>query len=137
AATAPTPEARRGELDSPVRDEMPGGGAGRGHRTIEEGAHLLRRWFLGENRDAHDAAREVIDDDGDPPAEGPDLRKSEGGPRNPEAEGGRYGREVDMPDVVRSAGRHHTIRGRRTRGRRLRSPRFAEHATDGGRAEVK
>lgn len=97
---APTFETLGGELDSLVRDEMTGHSPGGHDGTVEEGSHRLGGRLIGENGDSHDAPREVIDHDGNPPTEGPDLRQREGEPRHPEAERGWNRREIGVPDVV-------------------------------------
>ena len=76
----------------------------------EEGTDLLGRGLLLEDGDAHDAAREVIDDDGDEPAEGPDRWERARKPRDPEAERGRNRGEVRVPDFIGSARRHDSTR---------------------------
>src|SRR5438093_3463810 len=50
--------------------------------------------------------REVIDDNGDPPAERPDLGKSERQPGDPETESGRDRTEIAVPNLIGSARGH-------------------------------
>jgi hypothetical protein len=56
--------------------------------------------LLDETRRSHDAAREVIDGHGHPPAERPTLREREGAPSGPEAGHNRGDGQIDVPDVI-------------------------------------
>ena len=62
------------ELRSTIADDVLRFGAGYSHRASEEATHRQRRRRLLEGGRSHGTARELIDDDGHPPAERPTLR---------------------------------------------------------------
>ena len=97
-------EARAGELRPLVGDEVFRLGLDDSHEPAEERSHGDGIRLLAEDRVAHGAAGEVVDDDGDPPAERPALRQGEGPKGGPEAQRGRHEGQVDVPDVVRILG---------------------------------
>lgn len=74
------------ELWSSVANEVLGCGAGLANRSAEEGRHLPGGQRSREDGHAHGAAGEVVDGDGDPPAQEPYLRQGERQPRDPEAD---------------------------------------------------
>jgi hypothetical protein len=136
SSAAPARERVCYELDAFVRDEMIGRVTGLGDDAGEECSDLGGGRFLSEDLGAEEPTREVIDCDGNPPAEGPDLRKSERQPGDPEPERGWDGRHVDIPNMIRSAGGDNAAGGRqRRRGRGL--GRRPEHAPNGSWPEVK
>jgi len=67
---------------------------------LKEVANRYRRGLRAIDRESHHAPGEVIDDDGKPPAEGPDLRQGDGEPGDPETQCGRHGRKIDVPEVI-------------------------------------
>ena len=87
------------ELHTVVGDGAVGSVAGAADGTIEDGTHLVGG-LLVEDREPDDAAREVVEDDGNPPAEGPPLGERRGQPWHPEAGTGRHERQVDVPRVA-------------------------------------
>ncbi len=96
------------ELRAVVGDRVARGPAALRDRAVEDGEHLGGGGLLREDAARDDAAREVIEDDGDPGAERPALREGKGEPRDPEAERGRDDREIDVPEVFGVAGEHDT-----------------------------
>ena len=100
--TAPTAKRRRDELLAVVRDEVLGRYPGPPDNVREEHLDLCGRWEAREYHDSHGAARVVVDHDGEPPAEGPALRKRERQPRRPEAERRGNRGELD-PRLLRTS----------------------------------
>ncbi len=74
-ATMPTPRAELvgGELRALIGDEVPGPAACLSGSAVEELHGCKGRRLALEDHDAHHAAGEMIDDHGNPPAEGPAL----------------------------------------------------------------
>ena len=100
ATPAPCSEIVRSELHAVIRDDVPRPEAELAANAIEPSRGLERRWLLLESRCPHHAAREVIDDDGDPPTERPTLRHGKRKPRDPESSDRRNGGEIEVPDVI-------------------------------------
>ena len=96
----PGSEGSASELRAAIRDEVFGRGAAARDDTAKKMPDLLGGRLLLEGRDAEDAAREMIEDDRDPPAEGPALRQGERDPGGPEAGHGRHDREIGVPDMI-------------------------------------
>ena len=69
----PSSERSVAELLALISDQVPRTRSGPLHDSSEESSDSHRRGLLLEHGEAHDPARVVIDDDGDPPAEGPTL----------------------------------------------------------------
>ena len=70
---------------TPWSEMVLGSVAGAADGTIEDGTHLVGGGLLVEDREPDDVAREVVEDDGNPPAEGPPLGERRGQPWHPEA----------------------------------------------------
>ena len=68
--------------------------------SSQERTELLLRGMVGERSDPHHTAAEVIHNDANPPTKWALLRYRQRQPRNPEAQTGGHGRQVDMPDIV-------------------------------------
>jgi hypothetical protein len=134
-ALAPGDEHVGRELRSVVGDQVGGSAPLDATRLPEEPNHFPGGRLLLEVRDAHRSAREVIHDDGDPPAEWPPLRQGQGQPGDPESANRRHRREVHVPDVVRALGCDDSrLRGSMRRSRRLRGG--PEHSPHRRRPEV-
>ena len=106
ATAAPALELPGDELAALVGDEVPRPHARPPEKAFEKSPNGRGGWLAAEDGEAHDAPGAVIDDDGKPPAEGPDLRQGEGAPRSPESERRGHGRQVNMPEVIRLSGGH-------------------------------
>ncbi len=98
---APGSERTSAKLPALVGDQMPRANPRLPHDPREELPDLLGGWLCPEDGDSHDAAGEMIDHDGHPPAERPALRPRERKGRGPEPERDRHRREVAPPDVIR------------------------------------
>src|SRR5258708_3794294 len=123
-SAAPRMEASTGELSAGIGDKVIGRYADLGDDSAEELPDLLRCRLLFEDGGAQRFAGIVIDDDRDPPAEGPAQWEREGPPRDPEARGDRYDSQVDVPNVVRPIGGDSSRRGHMLgRRRRRQGPR--------------
>lgn len=79
----------------------------------------------------------MILDDAEAPAERPRLRRGEGQPGDPEAERGRRGGQVHMPEVVRLPSGDDARRQTHTRRLASRRSISAQHSVDGRGGEVK
>jgi len=101
---APSPESLVGELRPLVGDEVVRGSARIPDGPAEHLADGDTGWILGEYRDTHDAPREMIDDDANPPAKRPALGHRPREPGHPETGGGWDGREINIPDLVEASG---------------------------------
>jgi len=135
AGAAPRVELLRCELRSVVCDEVAGPTADLPAESAQEVRNLAGARLFLEVRCPHGATGEVIDDDGDPPAERPALRDGERLAGDPEAAEGGNGRQVKMPDVVGAFRGHGSgLRWMTRFGSRLRSG--LEHPTHGGRSEM-
>ena len=134
--SAPGSELGRGELRAMVGDDVAGPAADGTTDASQPSRHLPGRRFLLKACGPDSSPREVIDDDGDPPTERPALWDGERPPGNPEA-ADRWDRcQVDVPHVVRDfRGYGSRFRGATSSGSRFR--RRFQHATHGGRAEMK
>jgi hypothetical protein len=84
-ATAPSSEAFVGELRSLIGDQMSRHGASLPNGSSEEGPNRHGRRRLLEHGESHHPTREVIHNNGDPPAERPALRCSPRQPGGPKA----------------------------------------------------
>src|SRR5262249_25648288 len=103
-AAAPVLEPSTGELSAAVRDKMLGQFTNAGNNRAKELAHAVGcRLSFAKSATEH-AARKMIDHDGQPPAERPELQARKGQPRSRKAGGGRHRGEVHMPDMVRPFG---------------------------------
>src|SRR6266571_5006739 len=102
ATATPALELPGGELAALVGDKA------LGLMALEKALQKLPNCSGGglaaEDGEARDASRVVIHGNGHPPAERPHLRQGEGTPRGPEPGGGRHGREIDVPEVIRLSG---------------------------------
>ncbi len=72
-AAAPSPESFVRELGALVGDQMPRQSERPAQGSSQNGSDRSGRWLLLEHGKSHDPPREVIGDDGDPPAEWPPL----------------------------------------------------------------
>ena len=104
--SAPLLERVTPKLPSLVADDVPRWVTSLADGAIQKSLDLHRCWTAKKDGEADHGSREVIDGDGDPPAEGPGLRQSERCPRDPEAGPGWDGREVDVPRVPWILGGH-------------------------------
>ena len=97
-----TPGFETGTVELPllVADQIPRSLAHCSNRAAQERSKNPGSGFLGEHGETLNFPGEVIDDDGDPPAERPLLGHGEREPRGPEAAEGRDYGEVSQPDVV-------------------------------------
>ena len=77
----------------------------------------------------------MIDCHGEPPAKRPDLRQCEEEPRNPEAQGGGEGGQIDVPEVIWLFCAHDPRRRLRNLAR-LGPPCIPLHSANCGRPEV-
>ena len=68
-------------------------------KSIKKRANCHRRRLRTIDRESHHAPGEVVDRNGEPPAEWPDLRQGEGEPGGPEAQRRGNGCEIDVPEV--------------------------------------
>ena len=73
-------------------------------RRVEEASDIACGGQSEKELGRDDGAGAVIEDGGQPEAEGPALEESLREPGNPEARDKRKAREVDVPDVVGVAG---------------------------------
>ncbi|MBI4819403.1 MAG: hypothetical protein HY791_24240 [Deltaproteobacteria bacterium] len=62
--------------------------------------------LIREDGESYDSARVDVDDDRDPPAEGPALPECAGDPRHPAASHRRDQGEIDFPDLICAVGAH-------------------------------
>jgi hypothetical protein len=69
------------------------------YRSAEKRLHLLGRRDSRKHCEADEAAGDLVNDDGHPPAEGPALRQREGKPPNPETRSCGDRRQVEMPHL--------------------------------------
>src|SRR5207245_9574842 len=83
--TTPALEVPGGELAALVREKVPGPVAP--EKALQKPGDCRGGRLAAEDGEAHDASRAVIDDNREPPAEGPHLRQGEGPPRGPETKG--------------------------------------------------
>ena len=135
-APTPPPEGLGDELLAFVGDHVRGGNVGVRDDTIQGTLNSFRRGLFRENGNAHHPSGEVIDDDREPPADGPTLRECPREPLNPEAERGWNGREIAMPDVIRSAGGHGAVVAPGSDQIRFWSSWFLQHSTNRRRSEM-
>ena len=131
-APTPPPEGLGDELLAFVGDHVRGGNAGVRDDTIQGTLNSFRRRLFREDGNAHHPSGEVIDDDREPPAEGPTLRECPREPRGPESERSWNRREVGMPHVVRPAGGHEAVRASGGGTPRFPPLRFLDHPADRG-----
>ena len=103
---APPGEVLLCELKAMVGDQVVRSLAGGFDNAVEEGTDRLGGRLLLEYSDAHHAAREVILNDGDEPAEWPEHWDGVRKPRHPEANVCGNGRDIGMPDMVRPPSCH-------------------------------
>ena len=68
----------------PVTDDVFWRRVGTTDRPSQEDAHGTTVWPVGNDADVDNSAREMVDDDSDPPTKRPALRQSERQPRCPE-----------------------------------------------------
>jgi hypothetical protein len=120
---APLSEPLVSELRPTVRDQMPRASVRGAQGSSKNGSDRDRRRLLLEPSEAHDPARVVIDDYGDPPAERPARWQREGQPGCPEPEGGRDDTQIAMPDVIGPL-RTNGASGRLGHGRRVPTGRL-------------
>jgi len=102
----PVGERTAGELRALVGDEMFWFHAGRLDQVSEPLLHVFGSRFLRKDADSHHASRIVIHGDGHPPAKRPGLVQRKRMPWSGQSVSGRHGRQIRVPDVVRSLGRH-------------------------------
>ena len=86
-----------------VGDDVLRSGAVHGNGQVEELCDLVCRGLSGEGLGTDDFPRVVVDDNGEPPREGPPLRESARAPGSPESASDRAGGEIDSPSVARVA----------------------------------
>jgi hypothetical protein len=70
----------------------------------QKGPHFNGRWRAAEEREAHDPSRIVVDDDGQPTAEGGMLWIGKRPPRAPQPHQHGDGRQIDVQHVVGALG---------------------------------
>ena len=80
----PPPERFAVEDAISIADEVPGRGVGRTDCSAQERADGTAVWLLGENAHVDDPAREMVDNDSDPPTKRPALWQGERQPRCPQ-----------------------------------------------------
>ena len=100
STTTPLSESNRDELLAVIGDQVLRRGSGLPNHTTEKHGDGRGRRRLVEHDDPHDATREVIHRHGDPPAERPSLRQSEGQPCRPESGRDRNRAQIDVPYVI-------------------------------------
>ena len=134
------------KLGALIGEDVPGGDAGATASGVEEASDVACGGLSEEEPARNDGAGVVVEDSGEPEAEGPALEESLREPRHPEAGDEREEGEVDVPDVVGvacgdgaggSAGRR-GARGLGGLGRpRRRRAWCLAHARDGSDGKVK
>src|SRR6266705_219985 len=97
-AMTPSSERSRGELNALVRDEIVRDGSRLLKGSFEESPYQGRRGQGTIDCESHQPPRVVIDGHSEAPAKRPNLGQCEGEPGHPEAQGGGYGRQIDVPD---------------------------------------
>ena len=114
---------------------MPGPLAHPPENSLQKPANGSGGRLSPKDSEPHHPPGEVVDHDGEPPTERPDLRQSEGKPGNPEAQGGGDGGQIDMPKVIRPPSGD-AARTCLTRLSRLGPSGVPLHPTNGGRPQV-
>lgn len=131
-ALTPPSESLLNELNALVGDKLKRLVACASEKSLKKLPDRSRRRQRAINHESHHAPGEMIDDGRCPPAEWPDLRQGKGKPGDPEAERRRYGRQIDVPEMIGVPGDDHALGLLGIMARSRPSP-VAKHPANGRR----
>ena len=141
AAAAPSTESAALELRAAIGDQVSRRLTDGANRSAEERPHLFGGGRAEEDGMSDRVSGGVVQGDGDPVTEGPDLRKGVRKPRDPQPRTRGDDGQVHVPDVVGMPCRHDASGGRHSRRRRQIGRRTAatEHPAgdSGAQAETR